>query len=54
MALRAIDGIARRRVAVHLKPNGSYSLLSLSDTKDYQVFKWALALKHWCVAKRGR
>jgi len=51
MALRAQDGHARHRVAVHLKPNGTYSLISLSETKDYQVFRWALGLEVWKQTK---
>jgi hypothetical protein len=50
-ALRAIDGKVRRRVAVHLKPNGTYSLLQLADVKDYHVWKWALALEVWKQTK---
>jgi hypothetical protein len=51
MALRGIDGQARARVAVHLKPNGNYSLLKFNEVKDYQVFKWALALECWKQTK---
>jgi hypothetical protein len=51
MALRAEDGVARQRVAVHLKPTGSYSLLKLSEVKDYQVWTWALALEVWKQSK---
>jgi hypothetical protein len=51
MALRAIDGRVRQRVAVHLHPTGTYSLLKLGDVKDYQVFKWALALEVWKQTK---
>jgi hypothetical protein len=50
-ALRTIEGKTRRRVAVHLKPTGSYSLLQFSDVKDYQVWKWALALEVWKQTK---
>ena len=50
-ALRAIDGKARRRVAVHLKPAGTYVLLPLSEVKDYQVWKWALGLETWKQTK---
>lgn len=49
--LRAQDGKARRRVAVHLKPDGKYSLVALNDVKDYQVWKWALALETWKQTK---
>lgn len=51
MALRAADGRVRQRVAVHLRPNGNYSLMKLGETKDYQVFKWALALEVWKQTK---
>jgi hypothetical protein len=51
MALRAADGKARQRVAVHLKPNGTYSLVKLTEMKDYMVFKWALALEVWKQTK---
>jgi hypothetical protein len=51
MALRAKDGQARHRVAVHLKPNGTYSLIQLSEIKDYQVFRWALGLEVWKQTK---
>ena len=50
-ALRQLDGRARRRVAVHLKPNATYSLVPLSDTKDYQIFKAALLLESWKKSK---
>jgi hypothetical protein len=39
------------RMAVHLKPNGNYSLVPLNDVKDYQVFKWSLGLIHWMRMK---
>jgi hypothetical protein len=51
MALRAQDGHARHRVAVHLKPNGTYSLIKLGEIKDYQVFRWALGLEIWKQTK---
>jgi hypothetical protein len=51
IGLRAIDGKVRRRVAVHLKPDGTYSLVPLADVKDYQVWKWALALEIWKQTK---
>jgi hypothetical protein len=51
LAMRPTTGMALRRMAVHLKPNGNYSLIELSDTKDYQVFKWALGLVHWMRLK---
>jgi hypothetical protein len=35
-------GPFRRRVAVWLKPNGTYRLISYNDVQDYQVFKLAL------------
>lgn len=38
---------ARNRVVIHLKPNGTYSLIELNDIKDYQVWKWALGITHW-------
>ena len=41
-ALFRIDGIRRQRIAVHLKPNGNYSLVSLSDVRDYSIFRTAL------------
>lgn len=54
MALRAQDGKARRRVAVHLKRTGEYSLIKLSDVKDYQIFKAALAMECWRQSKGVR
>lgn len=47
LARRRIDGKIRNRVAVHLKPTGSYSLVELKDVNDYKVFLWALALEWW-------
>jgi hypothetical protein len=47
IALRAIDGKTRQRVAVHLRPAGSYGLVALRDVNDYQVFSWALGLETW-------
>jgi hypothetical protein len=35
-------GPFRRRLAVWLKPNGIYRLISYSDVQDYQIFKLAL------------
>jgi hypothetical protein len=51
LALRPTTKQALRRMAVHLKPNGNYSLIELGDTKDYQIFKWALGLVHWMQLK---
>jgi hypothetical protein len=41
------DGIRRARIAVHLKPNETYSLLRFSEVQDYQIFKAALAIETW-------
>jgi hypothetical protein len=46
-ALRQQDGKARRRIAVHLKPTGLYSLIPLNDVKDYHIFRAALLLESW-------
>jgi hypothetical protein len=51
LARRTEDGIARRRIAVHLKPNGSYSLVPFNDANDYKVFVWALSLETWKRSK---
>jgi len=50
-ALRQQDGIVRQRAAVHLKPNGTYSLCLFKEARDYQVWKWALALVYWKQSK---
>lgn len=52
LALRPTTRMALRRMAVHLKPNGKYSLIEFSDAKDYQIFKWALGVETWKLAKR--
>ena len=41
----------RRRVAVWLKPDGTYSLIPFTDVKDYHVWKWALGLETWKQTK---
>lgn len=44
------------RLAVHLKPNGNYSLVPLNDIRDYQIFRSALAIetyKHTVGRKNG-
>jgi len=46
-ALRAQDGKIRQRVAVHLLPDGGYSLLPYTQVSDYQVFQWALGMETW-------
>lgn len=46
-ALRQKDGRGRHRVVVHLRPNGTYSLYSYTDPKDYQIFGAALLLESW-------
>lgn len=51
LAMRPTTNAALPRLAVHLKPNGTYSLVELGDTKDYQIFKWALGLVHWMQLK---
>lgn len=58
-ALYQQDGRRRRRVAVHLKPNGSYSLKLLPDVQDYMMFRtalirpagWELVVKNWLELK---
>lgn len=47
---RLVDGPLRRRWALHLKANGTYSLLPLKKRTDEQVFLAALTVAH---AKRG-
>jgi hypothetical protein len=54
LARRKIDGKVRSRVAVHLKPSGTYSLVKLDDVNDYRVFQWALGLESWKRAKGKR
>lgn len=46
-ALRLEDKKARRRVAVHLRKDGTYALLRYSDVWDYRVFEWALGVETW-------
>lgn len=44
------------RLAVHLKPNATYSLVPLNDIRDYQIFRSALAIetyKHTVGRKNG-
>jgi len=53
MALRKPGEPVRRRVAVHLQPNGKYFLVPLNDVQDYMVFKWALGLELW-KKRQGR
>lgn len=53
MALRKLGEPVLRRVAVHLRPNGTYSLVQLNDVQDYMVFKWALGLELW-KQRQGR
>jgi len=53
MALRKPGEPVRRRVAVWLKPNGTYQLVPLNDVQDYMVFKWALGLELW-KQRQGR
>lgn len=52
LALRPTTRMALRRIAVHLKPNGKYSLIEYNDAKDYQVFKWALGVESWKWSRR--
>ena len=49
--LYAADKTVRHRVAVHLKPNGTYALHAYSDVRDYVVFK--LALRQWWERNGG-
>lgn len=51
MARREQDGKPRKRIAVHLRPNGTYSLHDYTDMLDYKVFQYALLLENW---KRGK
>lgn len=51
LATRATTKTAMLRVAVHLKPNGKYKLERYDDPRDYQIFKWALGITHWKLAK---
>lgn len=58
-ALFKIDGKRRRRIAVHLRPNGSYSLVRLQDVQDYMIFRtvltrpvgWEQVLQNWLALK---
>lgn len=47
LALRKLDGTARARLVIHLRPNGCYSLINFTDIKDYQIWKCALSLEWW-------
>jgi len=53
MAIRKPGEPVRRRVAVWLKPNGTYQLVALNDVQDYMVFRWALGLELW-KQRQGR
>jgi hypothetical protein len=53
MALHAIEKYRRSRMAVHLKPNGNYTLIPFNEPQDYQVFRWALGIVSW-TRKKGR
>jgi hypothetical protein len=44
-------GPFRRRIAVWLKPNGTYRLVPYTDVQDYQIFKLALRC-HYVPAQR--
>ena len=58
-ALFKLDGKRRRRIAVHLKPNGNYSLVSMQDVQDYMIFRtvlthppgWEQILQNWLELK---
>lgn len=58
-ALFSIDHKRRRRMAVHLRPNGTYSLVSLPDVQDYQIFRtvlvrpegWEQVVQNWLLLK---
>jgi hypothetical protein len=47
LPLRSQDGKARRRIAVHLGNDGSYTLVPFNDVTDYKVFEWALGIETW-------
>jgi hypothetical protein len=47
LALRAQDGRARQRVAVHLQKDGRYVLIPFNEVADYKVFEWALGIESW-------
>lgn len=51
MARRADGDVARYRMAVHLRPNGNYGLVPFRDVSDYAIFKAALAVESWKLAK---
>jgi hypothetical protein len=54
MAVRRIGngaGPFRRRIAVWLKPNGTYRLISYSEVQDFQIFKLALSC-HYMPRRR--
>jgi hypothetical protein len=36
-----------QRVAVHLRPNGTYRILTYDDPGDEEAFKLALGLTYW-------
>jgi hypothetical protein len=41
------DGLFRRRAAVHLKPDCKFSVEPYAETKDREVFLWALGVTWW-------
>ena len=54
MAVRRIGNYAgpfRRRIAVWLKPNGTYRLISYGEVQDFQIFKLALSC-HYMPRRR--
>lgn len=60
-ALFREDGVRRRRVAVHLRPNGTYGLFKMTEVQDYQIFRvaltkpdgWQTVIENW-LASKGR
>lgn len=46
-ALFRLDGQQRRRAVVRLLADGNFKIVDFTDTRDLDVWRWALALETW-------